>query len=570
MATEVEDGGRLESILMPVDTDCPGWQSLSRDADPSSVVAVFSRLSIATDCLSDTDVVREVVLLSREGLLRHVLLACALIDASRRSLCGPAIAYGLWAHSVLIRRSGGTVSNCWEQDCDSTGQPAQHAEFVEWLERHEAGLPVLLLPLEPRPALTEIAQLGFPDLQLSCESVGPQCFEFSATPVLNSGGALPLEGCSGESNALGTRITVSAHVSPLCRSIVVARAAEIDVEDCSIDVGGAEPDGAAPDVSMHPQWVEVLPEIAPRFRETIARAASSHSLAAGWLRSLGGVPSAQQAAAMSTRANLVWLLARITARCPIAGYLGLLATTPEHAWDHIITCARLAGVHVIDPSPGFAGGSWKIDLLDDHFAITSFPESNGLEQLSIIREDLEGGDTSPTITAPTGHTNHLIVEGEPKPARRLLKVGDMSLSVHLESGPDHPSIVVQPAPNLSTAFDVDGTDTESHGAIGVEVGAWHVRVDARLQRHATPKTVDVRVLLTGDRAADLRRIAQLNGVLDRYPGPCAVRVVLWRASFRKVIERGGAKGVTLGAELQSEVESLIGPGSVTISEAATE
>jgi hypothetical protein len=112
----------------------------------------------------------------------------------------------------------------------------------------------------------------------------------------------------------------------------------------------------------------------------------------------------------------------------------------------------------------------------------------------------------------------------------------------------------------SQAGDTGATDS----IVPVEAGGWHVGVSRHLIDSTPPFVAELIVELTGDRDADLARITAAHALLDEHPGPVTARLVLVRAAFKRVVERGPARGVAYTPALEAAAKQLLGEQSITL------
>jgi hypothetical protein len=100
--------------------------------------------------------------------------------------------------------------------------------------------------------------------------------------------------------------------------------------------------------------------------------------------------------------------------------------------------------------------------------------------------------------------------------------------------------------------------------VPVEAGGWHVGVSRHLIDSTPPFVAELIVELTGDRGADLARITAAHALLDEHPGPVTARLVLVHAAFKRVVERGPARGVAYTPALDAAAKQLLGEQSITL------
>ncbi len=129
-------------------------------------------------------------------------------------------------------------------------------------------------------------------------------------------------------------------------------------------------------------------------------------------------------------------------------------------------------------------------------------------------------------------------------------------------------IILSGADRPLTGNQVRDATEQEHGhddsIVPVETSGWRLGVSRRLIDDTPPYVAEVVVELAGDRAADLARIASVHALLDRHPGPVKARLILVRSTFKRVIERGPAQGVTFAPALEAEVTQLLGANSITL------
>jgi hypothetical protein len=159
------------------------------------------------------------------------------------------------------------------------------------------------------------------------------------------------------------------------------------------------------------------------------------------------------------------------------------------------------------------------------------------------------------------------VPAEPHRSDDERTVAVLDERIVLSSAPNAESVQVRARLREAPEGDpVPGSEEASTDPppIRVDAGEWQLDVSRNLLAGGPPFAVEVVVELLGDRDADTARIAAVHALLDRHKGPVPSRLVLQRSSFRRVVERGLARGVSYSAALEGEAAELLGPGSLTL------
>jgi hypothetical protein len=104
-----------------------------------------------------------------------------------------------------------------------------------------------------------------------------------------------------------------------------------------------------------------------------------------------------------------------------------------------------------------------------------------------------------------------------------------------------------------------------HGAKQTANGAPAVWIDTALVS-APVSEMEVLVPLLGDRDRDLERLRRLQAILRRHPGDLPVRLALIHGESRRDLPRSDDNKVAWSVELADDLEVLLGPNSVRLTE----
>ena len=220
-----------------------------------------------------------------------------------------------------------------------------------------------------------------------------------------------------------------------------------------------------------------------------------------WLASLGVSRSSPAASGLHSRACLVWMLASITKRSPVAGYCGLLAGSDRATVPRVVAAALAAGVQIASPSESDAWNSWHITEHEGHYSIQS-PNAGGpsLGQAlaSVQRLDMgrpascvgvrvTGSESQPAAHFDTGlcagSERTVMVDERPAMLSESGSSGDAAPLILRPSGAG-PEVGV----SVSAADEQEASDGPS--LVTVEAGGWRIgvsRADRLSSRHTSSK-----------------------------------------------------------------------------------
>ena len=515
---------------------------------PEMLTRVLERYSrTALDDRPD-DLAGEALAIAGAGLDLAAVLMCAIVCAAACNECGPAVAYGPWALSV----AAGLVA----RDRHDSARPEVTAAppssgvdsnaFVDWLRSDYADMPTLLMPEEPDLSLLREIEGALPGLEVRTHRLDDRT---SVMSLAQHGGAVTPAPDAPEPlfdvppiqrRGASVRLVVSG----LCRAVAAAVASEVDMDGYSAPIPPEAPtaEQAVLSALMGSAWPRLLPDLATASLPMPQRLEGVEELASHWLSGLSAVALPSAAHAVRSQAALVWQLAVITGRNPTAGYRGLLLGAGE---DRLAQCMRAAtesGVPLDVAEDADECAAWRLDQDGDRFVLRC-----------------------PPCSAPDA-TGSAPCQADREAARTVAIQDERYLLAASPAGPGA-GMVVLGAGDRGTPPDRSAAEhaTESEvSTVAVETGGWRMAVSRRLLDESPPFVVEVQVELSGDRDADLQRIASVHALLDKHQGPVKARLVLVRSSFRRVVERAPARGVSYSAALEQEARQIVGPDHLTL------